>query len=233
MINVQGVQGILFDSGDTLMGPIGGEWLPGPAFRRMLAERPDLALHWDRLEQAHEAAYARLLENHLLQTEDEEIERYQDYFERLLYGLGVQAPLDRMARQIAEETISHPHVELFPDVRSALERFEGEGLKLGVISNGWPSLDRQLRLLGVRDFFDVLVVSARVGSRKPDEAIFRFALAEMDLPPHAILLVDDALENVMVAERLGMQAVVLTRDGELTADDDTRLSSLAELEVST
>jgi len=231
VISIQGVHGILFDSGDTLMGPIGGEWLPGPAFRRMVAEQPDLALHWDRMPQAHESAYARLLENHFLQSEEEEVERYQGYFERLLFGLGVQAPTVRLARQIAAETIERPNVELFPDVFSALERFAGAGLKLGVISNGWPSLERQLRLLGVRDFFDVLVVSARVGSRKPDEAIFHFALKEMDLPPRAILLVDDALENVVVAERLGMQGVVLTRGAEPPAVDSTSLSSLAELEV--
>jgi putative hydrolase of the HAD superfamily len=101
-----------------------------------------------------------------------------------------------------------------------------------VISNGWPSLDRQLRQLGVRDFFDVLVVSAHVGSRKPDEGIFRHALQAMNLPADAILLVDDALENVVVAERLGMRGVVLTREGSLVVDDYTHIASLSDLEVS-
>ncbi len=230
MISVHGVQGILFDSGDTLMGPIGGEWLPGQAFRRMIAARKDLVLNWDLLTQAHEAALAHLLENHLLQTEEEECERFQGYFEWLLRGLGARQPVDSLAREIAHETVYHPEIELFPDVMSALERFEGAGLRLGVISNGWPSLDRQLRTLGVRDFFDVLVVSARVGSRKPDARIFEVALDEMKLPAASVLLVDDALKNVVAAERLGMQGVVVTRTGA-PPDGYSVISSLADLDL--
>ena len=230
MISIQGVKGILFDSGDTLMGPIGGEWLPGPAFRRIVAERNDLKLNWTVLDTAHQAATNVLLENHLLHTVEEELDRYQGYFTSLLLDLGMKPPVDELAREIARETIEHPSVELFPDVRSALERFARDGLKLGVISNGWPSLGRQLRLLGVREFFDVLVVSAHVGSRKPDEEIFRHALEAMDLPPESVLLVDDALENVVAAGRLGMPGVVVTR-GPVTEADDTTISSLADLVV--
>lgn len=211
MVEFEGIQGILFDSGDTLMGPIGGEWLPGDAFRRMIAARENLALNWEHLEEAHEAALAQLLEDHLLQTEDEELERFQGYFISLMHGLGVTEPVDDLAREIAHEMIAHPSIQLFPDVVSALERFANDSLKLGVISNGWPSLGRQLQLLGIRDFFDVLVVSAHVGSRKPDSRIFEVALEEMDLPAGSVLLVDDALENVVAAEKLGMQGVVVQR----------------------
>ncbi len=231
MIRIPDVRGILFDSGDTLMGPIGGEWLPGPVFRRMVAERSELMPRWELLEEAHQQAFANLLQNHLLQTEEEECERYQGYCEDLLLGLGVPGPVDQLAREIAEEMIAHPAVELFPDVISALERFAAAGLKLGVISNGWPSLDRQLRMLGVRDFFDVLTISAHVGSRKPDAAIFKAALEGMDLPAEHVLLVDDALENVVAAEKLGMQGVVVTREGA-PVDGYTVINSLTDLDVS-
>lgn len=230
MVSIHGVRGILFDSGDTLMGPSGGEWLPGQAFRRVIGTRKDLVLNWDLLAQAHEAALAHLLEDHLLQTEEEECERFQGYFEWLLRGMGVRQPVDSITREIAFETVFHPSIELFPDVLSALERFAAAGLRLGVISNGWPSLDRQLRLLGVRDFFDVLVVSARVGSRKPDARIFEVALDEMNLPAASVLLVDDALENVVAAERLGMQGVVVTRTGA-PPDGYSVISTLADLDL--
>lgn len=230
MISFQGVQGILFDSGDTLMGPIGGEWLPGRLFRQMIAAHENLVLNWDRFDQAHEEALAHLLEDHLLHTEEEERERFQGYFEWLLRGLGASEPVDSIASEIAQEVVYHPNVELFPDVMSALERFLAAGLRLGVISNGWPSLDRQLRRLGIRDFFDVLVVSAQVGSRKPDEHIFKVAIAEMRLPAESVLLVDDALENVVAAERLGMQGVVVARNGA-PPDGYAVITSLAELDV--
>ncbi|MGA7669302.1 MAG: HAD-IA family hydrolase [Nitrolancea sp.] len=211
MAEFQGIQGILFDSGDTLMGPIGGEWLPGDAFRRMIATRENLTLNWEHLDEAHEEALAQLLEDHLLQTEAEELNRFQGYFTTLLQGLGATESVESLAREIAHEMIEHPSIDLFPDVVSTLERFSADGLKLGVISNGWPSLDRQLQMVGIRDFFDVLVVSAHVGSRKPESRIFEVALKEMDLPAGSVLLVDDALENVVAAEKLGMQGVVVQR----------------------
>ncbi len=228
MVEFQGIQGLLFDSGDTLMGPIGGEWLPGDAFRRMIATRKNLTLDWEHLDEAHEEALAQLLEDHLLRTEAEELDRFQGYFITLLQGLGVDEPVDQLAREIAHEMIEHPSIELFPDVVSSLERFADAGLKLGVISNGWPSLDRQLRLVGIRDFFDVLVVSAHVGSRKPESRIFEVALEEMDLPAGSVLLVDDALENVIAAEKLGMQGVVVNRPGA-ALDGYSVIASLDEI----
>lgn len=230
MITLYGIRGVLFDSGDTLMTPIGGEWLPGQAFRQVIAGRQNLTLSWDKLEQAHEAALGHLLENHLLQTEEEEEQRFQGYYQWLLRGLGATESVGSLAGEIAHEVISHPRIELFPDVISALERFALTGLKLGVISNGWPSLDRQLRQLGVRDYFDVLVVSAFVGSRKPDARIFEVALDEMGLPPSSVLLVDDALENVVAAERLGMQGVVLSRSGP-APEGYSVITTLADLEL--
>ena len=230
MISIQGVQGILFDSGDTLMGPIGGEWLPGQTFRRIIAAQENLALNLSLLHKSHEEALSHLLEDHLLHTEEEECERFQCYFEWLLRGLGAREPVEAIARDMAHETVHHPDIELFPDVISALERFAAAGLKLGVISNGWPSLDRQLRQLGVRDFFDVLTISAHVGSRKPDEHIFQVALEQMGLPAGTVLLVDDALENIVAVERLGMQGVVIARNGT-PPDGYSVISSLAELEV--
>ncbi len=230
MVEFQGIQGILFDSGDTLMGPIGGEWLPGDAFRRMIAARENLALRWEHLDEAHEAALADLLEDHLLQTEAEELDRFQGYFVRVLLGIGVTEPVEMLAREIAHEMIEHPSIQLFPDVVSALERFAGDGLKLGVISNGWPSLGRQLQLLGIRDFFDVLVVSAHVGSRKPESRIFEVALKEMDLPAGAVLLVDDALENIVAAEKLGMQGVVVQR-ADAAAEGYYAVQSLDEISL--
>jgi HAD superfamily hydrolase (TIGR01509 family) len=231
MISIQGIQGVLFDSGDTLMGPIGGEWLPGQTFRQMVAARENLALNWDLLDQAHEEALAHLLEDHLLQTEEEEENRFAGYYEWLLRGLGAREPVEPIAREIAHEIVDHPSIQLFPDVMSSLERFEGDGLRLGVISNGWPSLDRQLRQLGVRDFFDVLIISAHVGSRKPETRIFEAALEEMMLPAEAVLLVDDALENVVAAEKLGMRGVVVDRSGA-SPDGYSVITSLEELEIS-
>jgi len=228
MAEFRDVDAILFDSGDTLVRPVSEEWLPGPIFRRIVAEA-GVDVDWTQLARGHEAGTVRLLANHLLASEDEEIERYAAYCAALLDALGLgNAGLD--AHEIARQMVLHIEIEPFPDVRPALERLQSQGFTLGVISNGWPSLDRQLRTIDLRRYFDLLIVSAHVGSRKPEARIFEYALEQLGLDAAAVLLVDDAPENIVAAHALGMQGVVVTRIGAPPTDLPW-VRSLAELEV--
>jgi putative hydrolase of the HAD superfamily len=210
------INAILFDSGDTLVRPVGGEWLPGPIFRRILSDA-GVEVDWSQLARGHEAGTANLLANHLLTTEDEEIDRYAAYCAALLDALGPGgAGLD--AHEIARQMVQQIEIEPFPDVRPALERLQAQGFTLGVISNGWPSLDRQLRAIDLRRYFDLLIVSAHVGSRKPEARIFEYALQQLGMDAATVLLVDDAPENIVAAHGLGMQGVVIARTGAPPTD---------------
>ena len=81
--------------------------------------------------------------------------------------LGERFPLERRARP-----------EVFPDVEAVLQELSAAYV-LGVISNGASCLQREkLRASGLGDYFKVVVVSADVGAAKPDESVFRRALAE-------------------------------------------------------
>ncbi len=228
MMEFRDVYSILFDSGDTLVRPLGDEWLPGRIFRRIVAEA-GVEADWTQLARGHEAGTLQLLANHLLTSEDEEIERYAAYCAALLDALGLgEAGLN--PHEIAREMVRTIGIEAFPDARPALERFSDQNLTLGVISNGWPSLDRQLRAVHLRRYFDLLIVSAHVGSRKPETRIFEYALEELGMDAGNVLLVDDAPENIVAANALGMQGVVVARDGGPPTDLPW-VRSLDEVEV--
>lgn len=228
MMEFRDVYAILFDSGDTLVRPLGGEWLPGRIFRRIVAEA-GVEADWTQLARGHEAGTLQLLANHLLTSEDEEIERYAAYCAALLDALGLgNAGLD--AHEIARQIVTTIGIEPFPDARPALERLHAQELTLGVISNGWPSLDRQLCAVDLRRYFDLLIVSAHVGSRKPETRIFDYALEQLGVAAEAVLLVDDAPENIVAAHAIGMQGVVVARTGA-PPDDLPWVRSLDELDV--
>src|SRR6185312_12237883 len=122
MVTFRAIDAMLFDSGDTLVRPVGGEWLPGPIFRRKVAEAVGLKPDWAQLARGHDAGMLRLLSNHQLLTEEEEIERYADYCTALINALGLNdSGLD--ARVIAREMVLHIGIEPFEDTLAALERF--------------------------------------------------------------------------------------------------------------
>jgi len=57
------------------------------------------------------------------------------------------------------------------------------------------------------EFFDDVVISARVGMRKPEERIFQLALGRLGLSPGECVFVDDVEGNVAAALALGFVAV--------------------------
>lgn len=75
-------------------------------------------------------------------------------------------------------------------------------------------LDRFPFLKGFRD----TVVSAHEKLVKPDPAIYRVLLDRNDLDPADCLFVDDSLDNVLGARRVGMKAVHFTSPARFAAD---------------
>jgi epoxide hydrolase-like predicted phosphatase len=80
--------------------------------------------------------------------------------------------------------------------------------RTGMLSNAWSKDGRAMAQdLGVEDCFDVFVTSAEVGVMKPDARIYHIALDRLGVAPAEAIFVDDFIENVEAARRLGMQAV--------------------------
>lgn len=63
--------------------------------------------------------------------------------------------------------------------------------------------------------FDDYVLSFRVGSVKPEAAIFRAALRCAGRPPERVFFIDDRPENVEAAQRLGIAGVIFENEEQL------------------
>jgi putative hydrolase of the HAD superfamily len=71
----------------------------------------------------------------------------------------------------------------------------------------WPSIQEQFPLASLAD---IRIASHEVRCAKPDERIFRIAESRLDLPPDQIVLVDDSVQNIDTAVRLGWHGVLHT-----------------------
>lgn len=112
---------------------------------------------------------------------------------------------------------SYPHkLHVYPpDTIPTLEWLRNAGYGLGVVTSG-PEYQRlKLRLVGLLDYFDVVVTRDDVNAIKPEPKIFLYALEKLGAEPSEAIMVGDSLsQDVYGAKNLGMTAVWINRDGE-------------------
>jgi putative hydrolase of the HAD superfamily len=60
---------------------------------------------------------------------------------------------------------------------------------------------------GITQLFDVIVLSAEEGVKKPDPQIYKLLLDRLQTQPDETVFVDDNAENVAAAVALGVQAI--------------------------
>lgn len=138
---------------------------------------------------------------------------------------------DGLARTLARVYLDDIQIEPFPETRVVLERLRARGLRLAVISNAWPSLDRRYQVLGLRHFFDPFIISTQVGASKPAPAIFCRAIDDLGLPPESLLFVDDWPGHVQAAIQFGLQGVVVVRGDQAPPADTPWIGDLGQVDT--
>ena len=78
--------------------------------------------------------------------------------------------------------------------------------RLAALSNSNAAHWERLEALGVLGEFDLAIGSQQTGFRKPDPAIYRDALARLDVAATSVLFFDDSGANVEAARTVGMAA---------------------------
>jgi HAD superfamily hydrolase (TIGR01509 family) len=138
-------------------------------------------------------------------------------------GLGEQVP-----PALVEETVATLHrrcistVELLPNVAEMLRQLQDVGLRLGIVSNAAypPFLTWTLDHFGILDYFEDIVVSADVQTRKPGLEIFRIALDRMGLQSEGTAYVgDDYVKDVAASRQFGLRPIWYCPAGDAVIPD--------------
>jgi putative hydrolase of the HAD superfamily len=79
---------------------------------------------------------------------------------------------------------------------------------IGLLTNASSPFVRSiLRRADIEKLFDCIVVSSECGFAKPDESIYGLLLNSLGVRASAVLFIDDTLDNVFGARRLGMTGI--------------------------
>ncbi len=106
-------------------------------------------------------------------------------------------------------------MRLFPDSVESLERLRRRGVPLALVTNGGATQQRdKIERHGLARFFDAIVIEGEFGAGKPDESVYRHALAALGANPAQAWMAGDHLEfDVEAPQRLGLRGVWVDRRG--------------------
>jgi putative hydrolase of the HAD superfamily len=102
--------------------------------------------------------------------------------------------------------------QLIPGTHEMLESLMGR-YRLALVSNFThpPAVERILARVGIEHFFEAILISGRLGRRKPHPAVFAELTRCLGLDPAEIVFVGDELQaDIVGAQEAGMRAVWMT-----------------------
>ncbi len=156
---------------------------------------------------------------------------FWEYFYGYLLGqAGVEGDHSTYIKEIYEGFFDE---RLYPDPEALtlLPQLRSRGFIVGMISNAPRNIDDLCRGLGLN--LDLVITSAEVGVEKPHPAIFLAALRKVGVAPQeAVYVGDDYNNDVQGAEKAGLKAILLDREGsqqELGCQKINRLIEIADL----
>jgi putative hydrolase of the HAD superfamily len=128
------------------------------------------------------------------------------------YGARCAAAYDRYRRE---------HFVLWDGVRELLTDLRNRGSRLGLLTNGFTETHQEkIELLGLRPYFDTIIISDEVGMIKPDPNVFLLTCKRLSVDPQRTTMVGDRFDkDVAGAQAVGMKTLWVNVRGELPHND--------------
>lgn len=232
---------VIFDLGGTLIH-FNGNWPEAIAESHQALVQNLIGFGYALDTQQFAADFLNRLNAYYRERETEYIELSTETILRaLLAEHGYQNAPSRHLRPALDAmyAVTEKIWTLEDDTHAALQALREQGYQLGLISNA--NDDRDVEILvdinQLRQYFDLVLISAAVGLRKPHPQLFDIALDHYGVNPARAVMVGDTLNaDILGAHHAGMKGIWITRraadprPGELEEiRPDAVINTLAEL----
>ena len=114
----------------------------------------------------------------------------------------------------------------YPGIREVLETLS-KTHRLGVISDTWPSIDKQQAYLGISRFFSFQTYSCYLGIFKPDHRMYLDALKKSGADASEAVFIDDSPRNLDGAAALGVTPILIAANP--ASDVETKYPKIRDL----
>ena len=127
-----------------------------------------------------------------------------DAFEEMIYKEYIAEK--RLEKQLSAFFVDN--FEMIEETHQLMHRIS-QKMNIGILSNVAEDVYEliQARKIIPNIEYHSIIVSAKIGSIKPEKEIFDFAIKEAGHKPNEVLFIDDSESNVMAARSFGWNAV--------------------------
>jgi HAD superfamily hydrolase (TIGR01509 family) len=215
--------GILFDLGDTLITHTQHQLHDGSfeSHRRvMMNDLCHYLQNADLLGDVSSTHFAHVFRDHLIaytqQRQTSFLEKSTRYILAQTFAeLNLPNLTDTQYGQAMQAFFSSNEAQwvLLPGTHATLQALQAKQFRLGLVSNAMDAgnVQRLLARFDLTHYFNPIVISATVGVRKPNPAIFEPVFAAWPLLATQIALVGDTLgADVLGAQQAGITSVWIT-----------------------
>ncbi len=118
-------------------------------------------------------------------------------------------------------TVTESQWEVMPGVYNVLGELRQTGYRLGMISNAGDdaNVQRLVDRCSLRSYFNPILVSAAIGLRKPNPALFRMLLQVWQIQPCEAVMVGDTLAaDILGAQNVGLHQIWLAAEADTPAN---------------
>lgn len=153
---------------------------------------------------------------------EDRLQFFAEYERRILSGAGLDVDAGT-ARRIWECVQQIPYdLALYEETLPVLDMVRQQHeVTIGMISNIGRNIQELVRSLGLAPYLHFTVTSEEAGSNKPHPPIFLLALEKAGVDPSEALHVGDSyLSDVQGARNVGVNALLLDREGIAEEVDD-------------
>jgi epoxide hydrolase-like predicted phosphatase len=137
------------------------------------------------------------------------------------------------SRVTKEAFLRRAHAFTVPsqEVYALAETVRTHGIKTGILSNVFAISAEKLRQEGRYEGFDPVILSCEEGCAKPEEKLYRTAIARLGIQPEEILFIDDQDKCIPPAQKLGMHTILAVSPQQIVADTKALIRKLNHIDI--
>jgi len=160
----------------------------------------------------------RISNEHAKHHNEKKIEKWWlDFHHRMLVKLGYndKSKSTLINTAISNKFYTNPKTHrMYADAKKILKMLKIKETKLALVTNGYKSTRKIIDGLGMKKYFDCIIISSEVSISKPNPKIFQLVAKTFNLKPEEILCVGDSYPTDIVGAKLAScGAAIIDRRG--------------------